>query len=91
MLMFAGLFGILLITTAAAQSCSASQIASDAQITLYADSIIPETAVRGGAAPDPNLMFFSDVLGYNDDENSTRGSKCTSILLRQVWLRFLPH
>ena len=66
--MFAGLFGILLITTAAAQSCPASQVASDAQITLYADSIVPETAVRGGALPDPNLMFFSDVLGYNDDE-----------------------
>ena len=65
---FASLFNVLLITNAAAQSCPANQVASDVQITLYADSIVPETAVRGGAEPDPNLTFFSDVLGYSDDE-----------------------
>ena len=69
MCMFAGLF-LLLITTAAAQSCPANQIASDAQITLYGESMVPANSTfRLSANPfDTNLTFFSDVLGYSDDE-----------------------
>ena len=75
MWMFAGLFPILVITTAAAQSCPANQIASDAQIIVYGDDVVPESAVPPlpGVARDPaqfdtNLTFFRDILGYSDDE-----------------------
>ena len=69
MWMFAGLF-LLLITTAAAQSCPANQIASDAQITLYDESVVPANSTfRLSANPfDTNLTYFSDVLGYSNDE-----------------------
>jgi len=40
MWMFAGLFSILVITNAAAQSCPANQIVSDAQIILYHQSAV---------------------------------------------------
>ena len=70
MWMFAALFSILVITNAAAQSCPANQIASDAQILLYGDTVIvaPENVVVGGLVPDPNLTFLSDALGYSDDQ-----------------------
>ena len=69
MWMLAGLF-LLLITTAAAQSCPANQIASDPQITLYGESVVPTNSTfRLSANPfDTNLTFFSDILGYSDDE-----------------------
>ena len=73
--MFAGLFSILVVTTAEAQSCPANQIASDAQIILYFDGVIPDivspalpSIVRDLAAYDANLTFFSKVLGYRDNE-----------------------
>ena len=69
MLMCVGLLSILVIITAAAQSCPANQIASDAQIVVHADAEIPTSALRLPAGnPDPNLTFFSEVLGYSDDE-----------------------
>ena len=70
MWMFAGLFSILVITNAAAQSCPRNQIASDAQILLYGDTlnVVPENLFGGGLVPDPNLTFLSDVLGYSDDQ-----------------------
>ena len=69
MVMFVGLFSILVITNAAAQSCPANQIASDAQIVLYSTGVLPATADRLSAANfDTNLTFFSQVLGYSDDE-----------------------
>ena len=68
MWMFASLSSILLITSAAAQSCPANQIASDAQIVLYNVGVAPASALRGPVAFDANLTFFSEVLGYSDDE-----------------------
>ena len=70
MWMCAVLFGVLVITSAAAQSCPANQVASDAQILIYTDSLVPASSVRLTAAGnfDPDLTFFSDVLGYNDDQ-----------------------
>ena len=66
---FAYLFSIIVITIAAAQFCPANQIASDAQIIVHADAEIPSSALRLPAGnPDPNLTFFSEVLGYSDDE-----------------------
>ena len=74
MWMFASLLSILLITSAAAQSCPANQIASDAQIVLHADTVVP--AIPNVAPPlagnltslDTNLTFLREVLGYSDDE-----------------------
>ena len=68
--MFAGLFSALVITSAAAQSCPANQIASDAQIVFCGERImVPATAFRLPAgALDTNLTFFREVLGYSDDE-----------------------
>ena len=69
MWMFAILFSILVITSAAAQSCPANQIASDAQIILYSTEVVPASAFSLPAGNfDTNLTFFSDVLGYSDDE-----------------------
>jgi len=60
MLMFVGLFSILVITNAAAQSCPANQIASDAQIVLYSTSVLPAMADHLSAANfDTNVTFFS--------------------------------
>ena len=68
-LFFAYPFSVVVITTAAAQSCPANQIASDAQIVLHGEGLISASAVRlPGGDPDPNLTFFSEVLGYSDDE-----------------------
>jgi len=68
-LFFAYLFSVVVITTAAAQSCPANQIASDAQIIIHSDTEVPTSALRlPGGNPDPNLTFFSEVLGYSDDE-----------------------
>jgi len=52
MWMFASLFIIPVITNAAAQSCPANQIASEAQIILYGDTVnvIPENVLGGGEA-----------------------------------------
>ena len=59
----------ILVITAAAQSCPGKQIASDAQTIIHSDTEIPTSALRlPGGNPDPNLTFFSDVLGYSDDE-----------------------
>ena len=44
MWMFAGLFIIPVITSAAAQSCPANQIASDAQIIQYGERMVPARA-----------------------------------------------
>ena len=75
MWMSAGLFSILVIATAAAQSCPANQINSDAQIITYGEGIIPAvpitavpSVIRNPALIDPNLTFFSEVLGYSDDQ-----------------------
>ena len=71
MWMFAGIFSILAITNAAAQSCPANQIASDAQIILYADTVdvlLPENPAGTGQQADPNLTYLRDVLGYSDDQ-----------------------
>ena len=69
MWMFAALLSIIVITSAAAQSCPANQIASDAQIVLYSTGVLPATADRLSAANfDTNLTFFTDILGYSDDE-----------------------
>ena len=82
--MFAALFSILVITNAAAQSCPANQIASDAQIILYGDMVIvaPETQVGAGQQADPNLTSLSDVLGYSDNQIQQEvQNSITSILL----------
>jgi len=70
MWIFAGLCSILVITNSAAESCPANQIASDAQIILYGDTVnvVPENVLGGGEVADPNLTFLSDVLGYSDDQ-----------------------
>jgi len=60
MVVFVGLFSILVITSAAAQPCPANQIASDAQIILYDQSVIPVSSnFRLSANPfDTNLTFL---------------------------------
>jgi len=69
MWMLVGLFSFLVITSAAAQSCPANQVASEAQILIYTDSLVPASSVGLSAAGfDTNLTFFSDVLGYSDDQ-----------------------
>ena len=69
MWMFAVLFSVLAITNAAAQSCPANQIASDAQILLYSTDVLPTSGFRLPAGNfDTNLTFFTDVLGYSGDE-----------------------
>ena len=69
MWIFATLFSTVVFTTAAAQSCPANQIASDAQIVHYGDGLIAASAARLPAGDfDTNLTFFSEVLGYSDDE-----------------------
>ena len=69
MWMFASLFCILAITNAAAQSCPANQIASDAQILFFPDNVLPLPTFRLPAGNlDANLTFFSEVLGYSDEE-----------------------
>ena len=69
MWMFAILFSVLVITNAAAQSCPANQITSEAQIFLYSTDVVPASAIRVPTGDfDTNLTFFSDVLGYSDDE-----------------------
>ena len=57
MWMFAGLFSILVITNAAAQSCPRNQIASDAQILLYGDTVnvVPENVLGAGLVCGQNL------------------------------------
>jgi len=59
------LFSFLVITSAAAQYCPTSQIASDAQIILHEETVIPASL---GRVFDPNLTYFREVLGYSDDE-----------------------
>ena len=44
--MLVGLFSILLTTNAAAQSCPANQISSDAQIILYEEGVVSEVSER---------------------------------------------
>ena len=69
MWIFACLFSTVVLTTAAAQSCPANQIASDVQIVQHGDGLIPASAARlPGGDPDPSLRFFSKVLGYSDDQ-----------------------
>ena len=69
MWMFASLFCILAITNLGAQSCPANQIASDAQILLFSDDVLPLPTFRLPAGNlDTNLTFFSEVLGYSDEE-----------------------
>ena len=64
MWVFASLFSILVITNAAAQSCPANQIASDAQIVVYSTNVNPVGAFSLPAGVvDTNLTFFSEVLG----------------------------
>lgn len=68
MWMFAGLFSILVITTATAQSCPANQIASDAQIIIHDDvviraSVLPPlpSLVDDPACFDTNLTFLGKI------------------------------
>ena len=69
MWMLVGLFSFLVITSAAAQSCPTNQIASDAQITLREETVVPASSGRVLSADfDPNLTDFHEVLGYSDDE-----------------------
>ena len=69
MWIFASLFSILVITNAVALSCPANQIASDAQILLYSNDVLALPTFRLPAGNlDTNLTFFSEVLGYSDDE-----------------------
>ena len=64
----AGLFTIVVITTAAAQSCPANQIASDAQIIIYDQTVFSSADIRRFAnSSDPNLTFFREILGYSED------------------------
>jgi len=88
MWMFAGFFSILVTTNAAAQSCPANQIASDAQII---QSVIPvSSTMHVSSSFDTNLTFFSEVLGYSDEEIQ-QDSKCTPVLLQKVWLGILSQ
>ena len=57
-------WSLLVIATAAAQSCPVNQINSDAQIVTYGEGIIPAdlitavpSVVRNPALIDPNLTF----------------------------------
>ena len=45
MWMLSGLFSVLVITSAAAQSCPANQIDSDAHIIFYTDDTFPESSI----------------------------------------------
>ena len=67
--MFAGLVSALVITSAAAQSCPANQIASDAQIVQYGERVVSaSTFGLAAAGSDTNLTFFREVLEFSDDE-----------------------
>jgi len=68
MWMSVGLFSILVITTAAAQSCPANQVASDAQIILNAEAAVPASVFALLTPTDVNLTYFTEVLRYNDDQ-----------------------
>ena len=59
-----GLLSIL-VANAAAQSCP-TNLNSEAQIVIYADSTISADAVFQSAGIDTNLTFFREVLGFDD-------------------------
>ena len=63
-----GLLSILVITIAAAQSCTANQVASDAQIILNAEAAVPASVFALLTPTDVNLTYFTEVLRYNDDQ-----------------------
>ena len=86
MCMFADLFSVLVITIAAAQSCPANQIASDAQILLYST-----VADRISAANfDTNLTYITDVLGYSDDEIQREIQNAHQFFSERFGLEFSP-
>ena len=89
MWMFASLFSIL-ITNAAAQSCPANQITSDAQIILYDQSVVPvNSTFRLSANPfDTNLTFFSEVLGYSDEEIQQETQNALQFFSERFGLQF---
>jgi len=95
MWMSAGLFSILVIATAAAQSCPANQINSDAQIVTHGEGIIPAvpitavpSVIRNPALIDPNLTFFSEVLGYSDDQIQQEVQNALQFLSERFGLDF---
>ena len=49
--------------------CPANQIASDAQIIIYDQTVFSSADIRRFAnSSDPNLTFFREILGYSEDE-----------------------
>ena len=89
MWVFASLFGILVITNAAAQSCPANQIASDAQIVVYSNDVNPAGAFSLPAGVvDTNLTFFSEVLGYSDDETQQEIQNALQFFSERFGLEF---
>ena len=92
MWMFAGLFIIPVITSAAAQSCPANQIASEAQIIHYGDRIVPESAFGLPAAGlDTNLTYFREVLGYSEDEIQQEVQNALQFFSERFGLDFSPN
>ena len=89
MWMFVVLFSVLVITNAAAQSCPANQIASEAQIVLYSSDVLPTTALLLPAGDiDSNLTFFTDVLGYSDDEIQQEIQNAVQLFSERFGLEF---
>ena len=90
MWMLVGLFSILLTTNAAAQSCPANQISSDAQIILYEEGVVSEVSERRLSVNpfDTNLTFFSDVLGFTDDETQQETQNALQFFSERFGLEF---
>ena len=90
MWMSVGLFSILVITTAAAQSCPANQVASDAQIILNAEAAVPASVFALLTPTDVNLTYFTEVLRYNDDQIQQEVQTVLQFFSERFGLDFSP-
>ena len=89
--MLSGLFSVLVITSAAAQSCPANQIDSDAHIIFYTDDTFPESSIpRTAIDVDTNLTFLSEVLGYSDNEIQQEVQNALQFFSERFGLDFSP-
>ena len=88
--MFAGLSSILLITSAAAQSCPANQVASDAQIVLNAEAVVPASVFARLTPTDVNLTYFTEVLRYSDEEIEQEVQTVLQFFSERFGLDFSP-
>jgi len=90
MWMSAGLLSILVITIAAAQSCPANQVASDAQIILNAEAAVPASVFALLTPTDVNLTYFTEVLRYNDDQIQQEVQTVLQFFSERFGLDFSP-